>query len=181
MTAKTDQPFIETDAAGCLYDRRMRENILKAVPPEEAAASEALAAMRMASHGFRTMMDRWLERHDMSEGRLSVLWLLRVKTAMTLGELAERLDVSPRNITGLVDHLERDSLVERFPDPDDRRAIQVRLAPAGKLKLSQVKKEMGSSRYGVVAGFTDEELNQLRHLCLKLVQNMNANRELEKV
>ena len=181
MTAKTDQPFIETDAAGCLYDRRMRENILKAVPPEEAAASEALAAMRMASHGFRTMMDRWLERHDMSEGRLSVLWMLRVKTEMTLGELAERLDVSPRNITGLVDHLERDSLVERFPDPDDRRAIQVRLAPAGKLKLSQVKKEMGSSRYGVVAGFTDEELNQLRHLCLKLVQNMNANRELEKV
>jgi DNA-binding MarR family transcriptional regulator len=181
MPPKTEPPFIETDAAGCLYDRRIRENIVKAVPAEEAAASEALAALRMASHGFRTMMDRWLERHDMSEGRLSVLWLLRVKTEMTLGELAERLDVSPRNITGLVDHLEQDSLVERFPDPDDRRAVRVRLAPAGKQKLSEVKKEMGSSRYGVVAGFTDEELIQLRHLCLKLVQNMNANRELEKV
>jgi hypothetical protein len=46
MPPKTEQPFIETDATGCLYDRRMRENILKAVPPEEAAASEALAAMR---------------------------------------------------------------------------------------------------------------------------------------
>jgi DNA-binding MarR family transcriptional regulator len=100
---------------------------------------------------------------------------------MTLGELAERLDVSPRNITGLVDHLEQDSLVERIPDPDDRRAVRVRLAPGGKQKLSEVKKEMGSSRYGVVAGFTDEELVQLRHLCLKLVQNMNATKELEKV
>ncbi|HEX3506848.1 MAG TPA: MarR family transcriptional regulator [Candidatus Dormibacteraeota bacterium] len=181
MPAKTEPPFIETDAAGCLYDRRIRQNISRAVPQEEVAASEALAALRMASHGFRTMMDRWLERHGMSEGRLSVLWLLRVKNDMTLGELAERLDVSPRNITGLVDHLEQDSLVERIPDPDDRRAVRVRLAPGGKQKLSEVKKEMGSSRYGVVAGFTDEELVQLRHLCLKLVQNMNATKELEKV
>jgi DNA-binding MarR family transcriptional regulator len=180
MTAKIES-FIETDTTGCLYDRRLRENMQRNLPPAEVAATEALAALRVASHNFRTMMDRWLERHDMSEGRLAVLWRLRVKGSMTLGELAESLDVSPRNINGLVDHLEQDSLVERFPDPDDRRAVQVRLAPAGKLKLSQVKKEMGSSRYGVVAGFTDEELSQLRHLCLKLVQNMNANRELEKV
>lgn len=175
------EPFLETDTTGCLFDRRVRENIKRDVPADEVAATEALAALRLASHGFRTMMDRWLEHHNLSEGRVTVLWRLRVKGSMTLGDLAESLDVSPRNITGLVDHLEHDSLVERFPDPDDRRAVRVRLAPAGKQKLSEVKREMGSSRYGVVAGFTDEELNQLRHLCLKLVQNLNANRELAKV
>src|SRR4029077_14008995 len=153
MPPKIEQSFIETDAAGCLYDRRIRQNISRAVPQEEVAASEALAALRMASHGFRTMMDRWLERHDMSEGRLSVLWMLGVKIEMMLGELAERLDVSPRNITGLVDHLEQDALVERFPDPDDRRAVRVRLAPAGKQKLSEVKKEVGGPRFGGCAGW----------------------------
>ncbi len=175
------EPFIETDETGCLYDRRAREHLKRDVPESEVAATEALAALRVASHGFRTMMDRWLERHNLSEGRMSVLLRLRVKGPMTLGDLAESLDVSPRNITGLVDHLERDALVERFPDPEDRRVVHVRLAPAGKQKLSDIKREMGSSRHGVVAGFTEEELKQLRHLLLKLVQNMPANRELEKV
>ena len=175
------EPFIESDETGCLYDRRVRDHLKGDVPEAEIAATEALAALRVASHGFRTLMDRWLEHHDLSEGRMAVLWRLRAMGSTTLGDLAESLDVSPRNITGLVDHLERDALVERFPDPEDRRAIRVRLTPAAKQKLSDVKKAIGSPRYGVVAGFTEEELKQLRHLLLKLVQNMTANRELEKV
>jgi DNA-binding MarR family transcriptional regulator len=173
--------FIETDDAGCLYDRRVREHLRRDIPADEVAATEALAALRVASHGMRNMMDRWLERHDLSEGRMTVLWRLRAKGPTTLGDLAESLDVSPRNITGLVDHLEQDALVERFADPEDRRATRVRLAPAGKQKLSEIKHEMGTHSHGVVAGFTEDELKQLRHLLLKLVQNMPANKELEKV
>jgi DNA-binding MarR family transcriptional regulator len=174
-------PFIETDESGCLFDRRVREHLNRDVPADEMAATEALSALRVASHGMRNSMDRWLERHDLSEGRMTVLWRLRHKGSMTLGDLAEALDVSPRNITGLVDHLEQDGLVERFPDPEDRRAIQVRLAAAGKKKLSDIKEEMAGARDGVVAGFTEEELKQLRHLLLKLVRNMTASKELEKV
>ena len=65
--------------------------------------------------------------------------------------------------------------------PEDRRATRVRLAPAGKQKLSDIKHEMGTHSHGVVAGFTEDELKQLRHLLLKLVQNMPATKELEKV
>jgi len=115
------------------------------------------------------------------ESRMGVLWRLRHKDSITLGDLAQQLDVSPRNITGLVDHLEQDALVERFPDAEDRRAIRVRLAPAGKQKLADIKHEMGSQRIGLVAGFTSDELQQLRHLCLKLVRNLTVSKELEKV
>jgi DNA-binding MarR family transcriptional regulator len=175
------EPFIETDGDGCLFDRRVREHLGRDVPANEVAATEALSALRVASHGMRTMMDRWLERQDMSEGRLGILWRLRAKGPSTLGEIAESQDVSPRNITGLVDHLEKDGLVERFDDPEDRRVTRVRLSPAGKKKLSDVKNQIGSPRHGVVEGFTDEELKQLRHLLLKLVRNMTASKELEKV
>jgi DNA-binding MarR family transcriptional regulator len=175
------EPFIETDAKGCLFDRRVRERIDSNAPADEVNATEALAALRIASHAFHKVMDRWLERHDLSESRMGVLWRLRHTDSVTLGDLAEQLDVSPRNITGLVDHLEKDHLVERFPDAEDRRAIRVRLAPAGKQKLSDIKHEMGSQRVGLVAGFTDDELGQLRHLCLKLVRNLTATKELEKV
>jgi hypothetical protein len=39
--------------------------------------------------------------------------------------------VTARNVAGLVDTLERDGLTERLPHPTDRRAILVRLTPAG--------------------------------------------------
>jgi DNA-binding MarR family transcriptional regulator len=175
------EPFIETDANGCLYDRRVRDRMNQDVPAEEADSTEALAALRTASHALRTAMDRWLEHHGLSESRMGVLWRLRHKESMTLGDLAQELDVSPRNITGLVDHLEANGLVERFPDPEDRRATRVRLAPAAKQKLAAVKEQMTDQRNGLVAGFTHEELKELRHLCLKLVRNLTASKELEKV
>jgi DNA-binding MarR family transcriptional regulator len=175
------EPFIETDATGHLFDRRVRDRMKQDVPADEGDATEALAAMRTASHALRTAMDRWLEVHGLSESRMGVLWRLRHKESMTLGDLAEELDVSPRNITGLVDHLEADGLIERFADPEDRRATRVRLAPAALRKMAAIKEQMADQRSGLVAGFTNDELKELRHLCLKLVRNLTATKELEKV
>ena len=175
------EPFIETDAKGCLFDRRIRERLKQDTGADEVDATEALAALRTASHAFRTVMDRWLERHGLSESRMGVLWRLRHKDSITLGDLAQDLDVSPRNITGLVDHLEADGLVERFPDAEDRRATRVRLVAAGKQKLFDIKTEMVDQQHGLVADFTNDELQQLRHLCLKLARNLTATKELEKV
>jgi DNA-binding MarR family transcriptional regulator len=45
--------------------------------------------------------------------------------------LAEALDVSARNVTGLVDALEETGFVVRRPHPDDRRATLVTLTDRG--------------------------------------------------
>ena len=164
-----------------LYDRRVREFLANA-PVSDRAAGEALAALRAASHAFRVRMDRWLERHSLSEARLAVMMRLVRAGEMTLGDLAGTLDMSARNITGLVDHLERDGLVERFPDPGDRRAVRVRVSPAGRARIEELGAEKERSQADLVAGFTDAELDQLRHLLLKLVQNLNApaSKEMSK-
>ena len=167
------------DESGRLYSVHMRQ--LLDPMRTDTSVIEAMAALRIAGKMMHHLQERWAEKHGLSEGRLGVLFRLYRCGPTPLGDLASDLDSTPRNITGLVDHLEKDALVERFPDPEDRRAIRVRLAPIGKQKLSDIKNQIGSPRHGVVAGFTDEELNQLRHLLLKLVRNMNASKELEKV
>jgi DNA-binding MarR family transcriptional regulator len=177
------EPTIEPDSDGRFYDPRLRGHMGE-IQPKGVEAREALAALRAASHAFRIAQDRWLDRHGLSEGRMGVLWMLNRSGASSLSDLAAALDVSPRNITGLVDHLERDALVVRVPDPEDRRAIRASLSPLGKAKLAAIQKEMGRVRETIVAGFSDEELKDLRHLCLKLVLNMNVKatkKELEKV
>lgn len=48
-------------------------------------------------------------------------------------EFAELMQVTKAAVTQLVDHLERHGLVERVPDPSDRRATLVRATPAADL------------------------------------------------
>ena len=93
-------------------------------------------------------------------------------------ELADDLDSTPRNITGLVDHLERDGLVERFPDPTDRRSVRARLTEEGRKQIDGIWKEGLEHQFTLVEGLSKEDLAQLRHLCLKLVEN--ARKELGK-
>src|SRR5256885_4119912 len=54
---------------------------------------------------------------------------------MTMGDLAETLDVSPRTVTGLVDNLERDGLVKRVDDPGDRRTVHAELTDQGRERV----------------------------------------------
>jgi len=54
------------------------------------------------------------------------------ETGLRIGDLAAWLAVKPPTVTQLVDALESRGLVERIADPDDRRAIRVRLSVAGR-------------------------------------------------
>ncbi len=58
--------------------------------------------------------------------------LERAPTGLQMGELSRRMMVTGGNVTGITDLLERDGLVARAADPDDRRALRVRLTAAGR-------------------------------------------------
>jgi len=169
-------PDLARDADGRLYSPRMRE--LFEPMKVKTTAVEALAALRFAARSISLLQDRWAEKHGLSEGRLGVLFRLYRGGTMPLGDLAHNLDSSPRNITGLVDHLEKDGLVERVPDPEDRRSIHARLTEAGRTRIEAIWKQGLERQFEVVEGLTQEDLAQLRHLCLQLVEN--ARKELGK-
>ncbi len=68
--------------------------------------------------------------------------------ALTIGDLAERLQIHHHSAVGLVDRLEALGLVQRAGDPDDRR--RVRVAPTAK----------GESRVARLAAVHRDELQQ---------------------
>jgi DNA-binding MarR family transcriptional regulator len=164
------------DDSGRLYSVRMRQ--LFDPLQVDMSVVEAMAALRIAGRALHQVHERWAEQHGLSEGRLGVLFRLYRCGATPLGDLAIDLDSTPRNITGLVDHLERDGLVERVPDPDDRRSIRARLTEAGRVRIESIWKEGLVHQFEVVKGLSKEDLTQLRHLCLQLVEN--ARKELGK-
>ena len=164
------------DESGRLYSARMRE--LFGSLDVDMSAIEAMGALKMASHALSQLHERWAEQYDLSVGRLGVLFRLHRCGATPLGDLASDLGSTPRNITGLVDHLEKDGLVERVPDADDRRSVRANLTAAGRVRIESIWKEGIENQHHLAEGFSKEDLAQLRHLCLQLVEN--ARKELGK-
>ncbi|WP_163506106.1 MarR family winged helix-turn-helix transcriptional regulator [Fodinicola acaciae] len=72
-----------------------------------------------------------MARLKLSRARAAVLWELHHQGPLTQRRLSDALNVTPRNITGLVDALELDGFVVRTKHPTDRRAILVRLTGHG--------------------------------------------------
>lgn len=70
-------------------------------------------------------MTQSLERDGLTPSRAHLLWALHERGPSTQRLLAEALDVSPRNVTGLVDGLVATGFVTREPHPTDRRATLV--------------------------------------------------------
>jgi DNA-binding MarR family transcriptional regulator len=69
-------------------------------------------------------------------------------------------------------------LVERVPDPEDRRSVRARLTAAGRERIESIWREGIEHQKDLVSGMSKEDLAQLRHLCLLLVEN--ARKELGK-
>jgi DNA-binding MarR family transcriptional regulator len=64
-------------------------------------------------------------------GQARALGVLRQHGGMRLSDLAEYLRIAPRSTTEVIDALQERGLVERSPDPADRRATLVRVTPEG--------------------------------------------------
>src|SRR3954447_25120532 len=62
---------------------------------------------------------------------LHILWVLDHHGELPMSRLAELLDVSVSNATGLIDRMEERGLVERVRVADDRRVVIVRASAEG--------------------------------------------------
>jgi len=103
------------------------------------AASHLIAVTELMTADMR----RGVARHGLTDARMRVVWTLgQAPGFMTQRQLADALEVSPRNVTTLVDSLEATGFVTRTPHPTDRRAIGVVLTEKGKRAFTTLDAEL---------------------------------------
>jgi DNA-binding MarR family transcriptional regulator len=78
--------------------------------------------------------------------------------------LAQRLGLDRTVMTYLVDDLEKAGLVERRPDPADRRARQVLRTPVGDSALAEAGRRIRGVEDVVLSGLPPEDAATLRRL-----------------
>lgn len=81
---------------------------------------------------LRTTFDITLPRFDL------MAQLERHPEGLRMGELSKRMMVTGGNITGITDQLERELLVVRVQDVNDRRASAVKLTAAGRAAFNEM-------------------------------------------
>ena len=100
----------------------------RAQPTEEVKPDGAEVADAMAD--FASTFRRWtraLVGDALSYSRMRLLCQLHDDGPRRMADLASALDVTPRNVTTLVDGLEREGLVRRRPHATDRRVTVIEL------------------------------------------------------
>jgi DNA-binding MarR family transcriptional regulator len=70
---------------------------------------------------------------------LHILWVLEHHGELPMSHLADLLDVSLSNATGLIDRMEERGLVERVRVPDDRRVVIVRASAEGERRRDEIE------------------------------------------
>lgn len=107
------------------------------------ARSADVKAVADRLHSAAIHLLRTVARADAESGisaaRLSVLSVVVYGGARTVGELAAVERVRSPSMTALVNGMERDGLVRRLPDPEDRRAVRVEASERGAELLARAR------------------------------------------
>ena len=85
--------------------------------------------------------DAGLKKRGLTRTRAIALWEIAARRPITQRELADALAVTPRNVTALVDALERTGFVVRKAHPTDRRAIVIALTKKGSAAVARLTAE----------------------------------------
>jgi DNA-binding MarR family transcriptional regulator len=118
--------------------------VMRTIDPAATTTPEPIEA-RIATGihdmiaGFRCAGTGRLVKAGVSMTHMHVMWLLEHHGDLPMSRMAELLDVSFSNATGIIDRMEERGLVERVRVPDDRRVVLVRIAARGVEALEEVE------------------------------------------
>ena len=114
------------------------------------------------AHALEARLEAALGRVGLSLAKIGVLrHLAAAREPLPLRELAERQSCVRSNITQLVDRLEKDGLVRRRSDPDDRRSVRAALTPAGQRAYGKGMQALALEQRAIVRALSAGDAKQL--------------------
>ena len=121
----------------------------------------------------RMRFDQRARDLDLTRAQWRVLAQRRRREGINQRSLADILDIENITLTRHVDRLELKRLVERRPDPNDRRARTLHLKDKAKSVLGELRTLSEQTREEALTGISQEESEQLIDTLLRIKENMS--------
>jgi DNA-binding MarR family transcriptional regulator len=137
--------------------------------PNQASTDETLAdAFLSVSRRLRETSQEILAPWDINPSQFRALRVLNHHGAIRLSDLSGRLHIAPRSATEVVDALESRGLVERRPDPSDRRATLAELTEHGTGVLRAIRAARGTEAERVFDRLSPADRDHLARILRQL-------------
>jgi MarR family transcriptional regulator for hemolysin len=142
--------------------------------------NDPLMLMHDVARMQRTRFDQWARNYGMTRAQGVILVRLADQPGISQIDMAALCEVEPITVGRLVDRLEARGLIERRPDPSDRRVRRLHLLPAAQPMLTKIeayKDEMMDWLIGELEPKSIETLvHVLTHMKTKLVLEAAAGK-----
>jgi len=148
-----DYKFFTPNPKDCPYYLVTRVSLSATSVFKKAFADEGLVELKPAYLG--TLMSLW------NEDGLKVI------------ELGRRAGLEPSTMTGLIDRMERDGLVKRVPDAEDRRVLKIFLTDAGRTIKDTVASKVDNVMSQVLSGIDEADVGHLKETLRKVLANIH--------
>ncbi|MHB8284885.1 MAG: MarR family winged helix-turn-helix transcriptional regulator [Caulobacteraceae bacterium] len=128
----------------------------------------------LAARGFARLSEARLKPLGFGVGHLPVLVALREGRASTQRDLARFARIEQPPMAQMLARMERDGLIQRAADPDDRRSSRITLTAAAQARLPDAIIALFQGNDDALRDFTEAEAAQLITLLTRLIANLEA-------
>src|SRR5699024_2361904 len=127
-----------------------------------------------------------LNNYPITPSQFIALQWITEEDDITIGQLSKKIGLAFSTTTDLVDRMEKNKLIERARDSQDRRVVRIHALDKGKMVIKEVIKKRQQYLGDVLQTFSreqNEELNDLLHLLyeqMQIVDNRSNARQTDE-
>jgi MarR family transcriptional regulator for hemolysin len=130
--------------------------------------------INLASRTIIRVLDARLRPHGFAISYLPVLRALSEGGALPQKDLVRLARVEQPTMTEMLARMERDGLVEREPNPDDRRGSLTSLTRSARTRFPKARKTLREGEREAMEGFSDEEKALFLEFLQRFVRNLEG-------
>jgi DNA-binding MarR family transcriptional regulator len=134
---------------------------MRTISDRTAVTETIIAQLRSSLRELKCMNGDRMRRADVSWTHFYIFSVLERHGEMPMSRLAEMLDVSLSNASGVIDRLEERGFVERIRVPDDRRIVLVRMTDAARRTMTEIEVLKDEMLQKVLDRLDDGQLGRL--------------------
>ncbi len=148
---------------------------MRSIDADARAIHDALIALARR-WSLRDPLATSCDELGLGPAQLHALLWVALEGPLTMGALAQRIAVTEKTATGIVDRLERDGLLRRARDGADRRVVHVRLTARGAAASRRMQKVVHGSLVRLLAVLVPADRKALLRILETLVERLGAPR-----
>jgi DNA-binding MarR family transcriptional regulator len=142
---------------------------------ESTDVAQIEKSLRMIAGIIKQKGREILNTFDITPPQFVALQWLSDEGDMTIGELSIKMYLAFSTTTDLVDRMEKNDLVKRVKDENDRRVVRIHLLEKGTDLIKKVIEKRKMYLHDVLTSFSGEDVDALEKSLLLLYQEMKKD------